>query len=112
MLLMTLLLVAAPAAQPCIAASSTQSIVECHQLRARAADADLNSSYGAALARVPGQQARQLQAAQRAWIAYRDANCRAYAAGEGTIARIEATQCVVDTTIGRARELERFGTRH
>ena len=52
------------------------------------------------------KQREQLRAAQRLWIQYRDANCLYYDLGEGTIARIEAGECMRSMTEARARELE------
>ena len=51
----------------------------------------------------------QLRAAQRLWIQYRDANCLYYGLGEGTIARIDAGECMRSMTEARARELEGLG---
>ena len=55
------------------------------------------------------QQHDQLRAAQRLWIQYRDANCLYYGLGEGTIARIDAGECMRSMTEARARELEGLG---
>jgi len=106
-----LLAVAAPAAGPCDAATSTMAIVSCWGRQTERADARLNTAYRDARARVSAAQARSLQTAQRAWIAFRDANCRAYAAGEGTVTRIETAQCMFQTTATRAAELEHFAVR-
>jgi uncharacterized protein YecT (DUF1311 family) len=47
-----------------------------------------------------------LRAAQRLWIQYRDANCLYYGLSEGTIARIEAGECLRSMTEARSKELE------
>lgn len=107
-----LLAVAASAAGPCDAATSTTEIVSCFGQQAQRADVRLNTAYRDARARVSAAQAKSLQTAQRAWIAFRNANCRADAAGEGTIARIEAAQCMFETAAARAAELERFAVQH
>ncbi len=52
------------------------------------------------------KQREQLRVAQRLWIQYRDANCLYYGLGEGTIARIEASDCMRRMTQNRAIELE------
>jgi uncharacterized protein YecT (DUF1311 family) len=58
----------------------------------------------------PGEKQReQLRSAQRLWIQYRDANCLYYGLGEGTIARIDAGECMRNTTKARAEELEGLG---
>jgi len=51
----------------------------------------------------------QLRTAQRLWIQYRDANCLYYRMGEGTIAMIDAAECMHKMTEARARELEGLG---
>ena len=51
----------------------------------------------------------QLRAAQRLWIQYRDANCLYYGLGEGTIARLDAGECMRSMTKARAKELEGLG---
>ena len=66
-------------------------------------------SLSAALKDAVPQQREQLRAAQRLWIGYRDANCLYYRMGEGTIARIDAGECMRNMTQARARELEDIG---
>ena len=51
----------------------------------------------------------QLRAAQRLWVQYRDANCLYYGMGEGTIARLDAGECMRSMTEARAREFEGLG---
>lgn len=52
------------------------------------------------------KQREQLRVAQRLWIQYRDANCLYYRLGEGTIARVEAGDCMLRMTQSCAIELE------
>ncbi|AOH86225.1 hypothetical protein AWL63_21950 [Sphingomonas panacis] len=111
-MLLSILALAVAAPNACLDQTSTVAMVDCLTRRARQADARLNAAYKAARARVPTRQAAALQAAQRAWIAYRTANCRAYALGEGTITQVEAAQCALDTTSRRADELEAFSRRN
>jgi uncharacterized protein YecT (DUF1311 family) len=47
-----------------------------------------------------------LRNAQRLWIQFRDADCAYFASGEGSIARVEAGQCLLRLTTARAQELE------
>ena len=57
---------------------------------------------------LPRQKAA-LTKAQRAWIAFRDADCASlYDQDWGTLSRVEANSCVLDRTARRADELERF----
>ena len=89
---------------------STYGMVECLGVEIQAQDARLNRAYQAALARLerPRQKAA-LQKAQRAWMAFRDADCASYLDEDwGTMARVESQQCVLDRTDERADELEVF----
>ncbi len=89
---------------------STYGMIECIRKEVGVQDARLNRAYQAALMRLerPRQKAA-LQKAQRAWIAFRDADCAAYVDEDwGSLARVEANQCVLDHTRQRAEELERF----
>lgn len=111
MSIIALLLAAASPAASCLDLGSTTAMAACLDREAQAADRRLNAAYRAARARIPAKQAVSLQTAQRAWIAFRDANCRAYAAGEGTITQVETAQCRLNTTTARAAELENFAKR-
>jgi uncharacterized protein YecT (DUF1311 family) len=91
---------------------STYEMVECLREKTEQWDKRLNRAYQQALkdAENPAQ-ADQLRAAQRLWVQYRDANCRYYDLGEGTIARIDAAECMRMMTEARAKELEGGGRR-
>jgi uncharacterized protein YecT (DUF1311 family) len=91
---------------------STYEMVECLRAKTVQWDKRLNRAYQQALkdAGTPAQ-ADQLRAAQRLWVEYRDANCRYYDLSEGTIARIEASECMRSMTEARAKELEGAGRR-
>lgn len=92
----------------CVELNATSAMAACLNRETKAADVRLNAAYRAARSRVPAKQAKALQVAQRAWITFRDSNCRAYAAGEGTIAQVETAQCAFSMTTQRADELENF----
>jgi len=85
-------------------------MVECLKKKTARWDERLNKAYRHALkqAMSPGQ-AEKLQLAQRLRVQFRDANCRYYDAGEGTIARIDAGECMRSMTEARAKELEGGG---
>jgi uncharacterized protein YecT (DUF1311 family) len=51
----------------------------------------------------------ELRAAQDLWLKFREANCGWYAAGPGTLARIEGVECMRSMTAERALELEEAG---
>jgi uncharacterized protein YecT (DUF1311 family) len=72
-------------------------------------DKSMNIAYQQALKEAQPEQREQLRKAQRLQIQYRDANCLYYDFGEGTIARIEAADCMYTMTEARARELAGSG---
>jgi uncharacterized protein YecT (DUF1311 family) len=88
---------------------NTFEMVECLKGRTAQWDKRMNVAYQQALNDAMPQQRDQLRAAQRLWIQYRDANCLYYGLGEGTIARIDAGDCMRSMTEARARELEGLG---
>ena len=85
---------------------NTFEMVECLKAKTAQWDTRMTSAYQQALKDAVPQQREQLRAAQRLWIQYRDANCLYYGMGEGTIARIEAGECMRSMTEARARELD------
>ena len=88
---------------------NTFQMVEC--LKAKTADWDkrLNVAYQKAVQDAQPVQRDPLRAAQRLWVQYRDANCLYYGMGEGTIARLDAGECMRSMTEARAKELEGLG---
>jgi uncharacterized protein YecT (DUF1311 family) len=109
----------------CANASSTAEINFCAEKDFDAADKALNSAYEAALARIRTRDLEKpydaqsfeeaMRSAQRAWVAFRDADCKdltaqEWAGGSGTSAAVLG--CMTDKTIARTKELkERFGDR-
>jgi uncharacterized protein YecT (DUF1311 family) len=92
---------------------STMQMVECLTRLTATWDKRLNDAYQQALKdAVSNEQREQLRKAQRAWIAYRDANCLYYRMGEGTIAQLDAGECMHSMTESRAKELEGAGHRN
>jgi uncharacterized protein YecT (DUF1311 family) len=88
---------------------STFEMVECLKGKTAQWDKRMTIAYQQALKDASSAQRDQLRAAQRLWIHYRDANCLYYGMGEGTIARIDAGECMRSMTEARARELEGLG---
>ena len=89
---------------------STMQMVECLSRLTATWDKRLNDAYQRALKDADSDgQREQLRKAQRAWIAYRDANCLYYRMGEGTIAQLDAGECMRSLTETRAKELEGGG---
>jgi uncharacterized protein YecT (DUF1311 family) len=88
---------------------NTFQIVECLKAMTAQWDKRMTIAYQKAMKDAGEKQREQLRAAQRLWIQYRDANCLYYGLGEGTIARVEAGECMRNTTKARAEELEGVG---
>ena len=84
----------------------TPEMVECLKAKTVYWDKRMSIVYQRLLKAGKPKQREQLRVAQRLWIQYRDANCLYYDLGEGTIARIDAGECVRSMTETRARELE------
>jgi uncharacterized protein YecT (DUF1311 family) len=84
-------------------------MVDCLNAKTAEWDKRMTVAYQQAMKDAPPKQREQLRAAQRLWIQYRDANCLYYDMGEGTIARIDAAECMRSMTEARARELEGAG---
>ena len=90
---------------PCGEKPSTPDIVACVQAKTKIWDDRLNAAYRDLLKRITPDQRQSLQQAEQLWIQYRDANCRFYSSGPGTISRIQAAECVRSLTEDRAKEL-------
>jgi len=88
---------------------NTFQMVECLKAKTAAWDKRLNVAYQKALQDAQPAQGDQLRTAQRLWVQYRDANCLYYGMGEGTIARLDAGECMRSMTEARAREFEGLG---
>ncbi|WP_421736790.1 lysozyme inhibitor LprI family protein [Caulobacter sp.] len=92
------------------AGQTTAGMIECASAELAIQDARLNRAYQAAILRLERpRQKTALQKAQRAWMAFRDADCASYYDEDwGSIARVQANACVLDQTIRRANDLEAF----
>ena len=88
---------------------NTYQMVGCLKAKTAQWDKRLNAAYQKAVDAAGSKQRDQLRAAQRLWIQYRDANCLYYGMGEGTIARLDAGECMRSLTEARAKELEGTG---
>ncbi|MDX8499642.1 lysozyme inhibitor LprI family protein [Mesorhizobium sp. VK4C] len=72
-----------------------------------AADAKLNAAYKDLVGGNDGKANKLLQTAQRAWIAFRDAEC-AYSTADsegGSIHPMEVSQCLTELTNERTKQL-------
>jgi uncharacterized protein YecT (DUF1311 family) len=89
---------------------NTRDIVLCVDKLVKKWDARLNAAYQKLLgATKEADRLAALKKAQKLWVGYRDANCGWHAAGEGTIHRLEAGECMRSMTADRALELETEG---
>jgi uncharacterized protein YecT (DUF1311 family) len=99
------------AAKSCLDTATTQGELDgCAASLARAADAKLNRSYRQVMCHLGDEDSReekaQLLASQRAWIAFRDADCAWQSSGGGTIAPMNHSLCVASLSNDRAKELD------
>lgn len=83
----------------------TPEMVDCLNAQRAHWDKELTIAYQQALENASPRRREQLRVAERLWIKYRDANCLYYDLDEGSIARIEAAECLRSMTESRAREL-------
>lgn len=85
----------------------TLEIMNCTAAEEARQDKRLNEAYRSLLAELSDERKRELKAAQRLWIQFRDANCQFYADPEGgSSAGMAAASCHLEMTATRAEELE------
>ena len=91
---------------------STYGMITCYQQAEEAWDAELNRLYKALMATLEKEDQDRLRAAQRAWIAYRDAEYsfsgEMYYAMEGTMYRIMAAGREMEMVRTRALEFQEY----
>jgi uncharacterized protein YecT (DUF1311 family) len=86
---------------------NTHDAVMCLDQLVKSWDVRLNGAYKKLLGMTKeADRLAALKKAQKLWVGYRDANCGWHAAGEGTIHRLEAGECMRSMTADRALELE------
>jgi uncharacterized protein YecT (DUF1311 family) len=70
-------------------------------------DARLNDNYKKLMSKLSRDRKKALLKAQRAWVKFRDANCDFYYDRDGgSAARLLSSDCLLETTANRAKELE------
>lgn len=101
-----------PAFQQCLDSpegQSTMGMVQCIGAELTVQDRALNAAYRSLTADMTPDQKAGLQKAQRAWIAFRDADCQSrYSPDWGSISTIDANFCMLRRTVERTIELEEF----
>ena len=97
------------AAQPdCMSTATTQQAMNaCAGQKLKASDQKLNSTYSALLAKTSKEGGEQLRKAQRAWVAWRDEQCRFDTMGtrDGSVNPMVFAQCVDDLTQQQTKHL-------
>jgi uncharacterized protein YecT (DUF1311 family) len=107
----TLLLTAhtAFAAQPdCASATDQATLTQCANNSLKASDAKLNQTFRALQAKVSKPGKDKLQKAQRAWIAWRDAQCAFDSSGssDGSVHGMVLASCLDDLTKAQTKLLD------
>ena len=95
-------------AQECDRSDDSQQMMNiCAGADYQAADARLNAAYQNLIGSDDADGKRLLQAAQRAWIAFRDAECAhtTTASAGGSIHAMEVSQCLTRLTNDRIKQL-------
>jgi uncharacterized protein YecT (DUF1311 family) len=93
----------------CKKAATQMDMDYCAGLDFKAADAKLNALYQEMMAKYDGADKEKLKVAEKAWLAYRDAECDFETAQSqgGTIHPMIVTMCLTDKTKARLKELKR-----
>ena len=109
---LALVLTPLAAAAKCDAEATQAELNACTGAAFEAADRELNTLYGTMKARLAGddQTLTLMTLAQRAWIAWRDAECDFTAAGvaTGSIYPTIRGQCLTDLTTARVADFHRL----
>jgi len=88
---------------------STAGMIGCVGQELEVQDKALNAAYAASMAQLNDRQKAKLRAAQKAWIAFRDADCASREDQDwGTLSRIDANTCMLRRTVERTIELEAY----
>lgn len=103
-------LTASAHASDCADAQTQQQLNQCFQQAYAQADARLNAQFEQILGRLQEDvvATRDLRRAQRAWLAYRDAECRFASPVQGSAAGMVLTQCLARLTRQRSDDFQRY----
>lgn len=93
----------------CDNATTTRDMITCTQMDLNLADGDLNATYQELRSDLDKKGRLLLRDAQRAWIAFRDAECARQAdiVRGGTMAPVLELSCLLSLTISRGNDLSR-----
>ena len=85
---------------------NTAGMTDCISAETARQDARLNENYKRLMSKLSAKRKNTLQAAQRAWVKFRDTNCSFYFDPEGgTAALLDGRDCFLQATANRAKEL-------
>jgi uncharacterized protein YecT (DUF1311 family) len=85
----------------------TFAMIDCIAVETSRQDTRLNENYKTLTSKISPKRKQALLDGQRAWIKFRDANCKFYGDPEGgTSARLSANECLLNATADRAKELK------
>jgi uncharacterized protein YecT (DUF1311 family) len=107
--LLAVVVTAAEGAERCASPTTQAEMNRCAYEELQRADAALNRAYQKVLRSLEPDRQKKLQAAERAWLAYRDAHC-AFEASEsegGSIYPLEYSTCRTELTKQRTAQLRR-----
>ena len=94
---------------PCPNALTQRQIDQCASEQFKKADSQLNKVYNRILGTINSSDRANLVAAQRAWLGYRDSNCKAERQFHGgSIAPTVEAFCLQDISEARSKELIRI----
>ena len=96
----------------CDNAQDQATMTHCAAQEAKTADAELNKDYKEIVARLADDTAglQKLKAAQRAWVAFRDAECAFQESGVdgGSVAPMINQNCITSLTEDRIAQLQTY----
>ena len=88
---------------------TTVGMMDCADAELKIQDARLNAAYRKAISGLNPRQKAKLVAAQRAWVAFRDADCTSLEDEDwGSLSRINAAVCVLTRTVDRTNDLKDY----
>ncbi len=87
----------------------TVEMIDCMAAEMKVQDASLNANYKVLISELTEVRKKELLEAQRAWLRFRELNCKFYYDPDGgTLARVSASDCFLSSTAERALELRRL----
>jgi uncharacterized protein YecT (DUF1311 family) len=85
----------------------TAEMIDCISAETARQDARLNANYKKLMLKLSAKRKKTLLEAQRTWIKFRDLNCELYYDPDGgTAARLAGSDCFLQATADRAKELK------